>query len=74
MRTTHTLFYIRTSCLESQNEVLQDYVLRLALQMQAKTLSWDILSQHQQLSPSNQSIFASVESLIMKLLIVFLLS
>ena len=39
-----------------------------------KTLSWDILSQHQHLSPANQSVFASVESLMMKLLVGFLLS
>ena len=27
MSTTHTLFYISTSCLESENEVLQDYII-----------------------------------------------
>ena len=39
-----------------------------------KTLSLDILNQHQDLSPGNQSIVASVESLMVKLLMAFLLS
>ena len=39
-----------------------------------KTLSWDILNLHQHLSAANQSIFPSVESLMMKLLMAFLLS
>ena len=36
MNTTYALFYISTSCLESENEVLQDYVLRLSLQRQVQ--------------------------------------
>ena len=38
MSTTHTLFYVSTSCLESENEVLQDYVLRLPLQRQVQDI------------------------------------
>ena len=34
MSTTHTLFCISTSCLESENELLQKYVLRLSIQRQ----------------------------------------
>ena len=67
MSTTHALVYISTSYLESENEVLQDYLLRLSSRGKFKTLSWDILGQHQHLSPASQSIFASVESLMMKL-------
>ena len=66
--TTHALFYNSTSCLESENDMLQYYVLRLSLRGKFKTLPWDILSQHQHLSSANQSIFASVESLMIRLL------
>ena len=38
MSTTHTLFYISTSCLESENQVLQDYVLPLPLQRQVQQI------------------------------------
>ena len=60
MSTSHTLFYVSTSCIESENEVLQDYVLRLHLQRKVQ----DILGYSEPtstLSSSNQSIFASVE-------------
>ena len=33
---THALFYTSTSCLESENEVLQDYFLRLSVQRQVQ--------------------------------------
>ena len=36
--TTHTLFCVSTSCLESENKVLQDYVLRLSLQRQVQDI------------------------------------
>ena len=38
MSTTHTLFYISTSWLEFENEVLQEYVLRLPLQRQVQDI------------------------------------
>ena len=38
MSTTHTLLYVSTSCLESENEALQNYVLRLPLQMQVQDI------------------------------------
>ena len=38
MSTTHTLLYVSTSCLESENEVLQNYVLRLPLQTQVQDI------------------------------------
>ena len=65
MNTTHALFYISTSWLVSENEIMYCVFLSRG---KFKTLPQDILSQHQQLSPTNQSIFSSVESLMMKLL------
>ena len=38
MSTIHTLFYIVTSYLEFENEVLQEYVLRLPLQRQVQDI------------------------------------
>ena len=38
MSTTHALFYISTSCLESENEVLKDYLLRLPIQRQVQVI------------------------------------
>ena len=38
MSTTHALFYISASCHESENEVLQDFVLRLSLQRQVQDI------------------------------------
>ena len=40
----------------------------------SKTLPWDIWNQHQHLSPTNQSIFALAENLMMKLSMAFILS
>ena len=55
--TSHTLFDISTSCLEPENEVLQEYVLRLPLHRDKfKTLSWNILNQHQSTFISRKSI------------------
>ena len=39
MSTTHTLFYISTSYLESENEVLQKYVLRIPVQRQVQDIT-----------------------------------
>ena len=36
--TTHALFYISTSCLESENEVLQDYLLSFPPQRQVQDI------------------------------------
>ena len=69
--TIHTLFDISTSCLEPENKVLQEYVLRLPLDRDKfKTLSWDILNQHQSTFISRKSIDLCF---IMKLLMIFLL-
>ena len=38
MITTHNLYYISASCLESENEVLQKYVLRIPLQRQVQDI------------------------------------
>ena len=38
MSATHTLFYIGSSCLESGNEMLQDYVVRFPLQRQVQDI------------------------------------
>ena len=38
MSTTHTLFYISTSLIEFENEVLQEYVLRLPVQRQVQDI------------------------------------
>ena len=38
MSTTYTLFCVSTSCLESENKVLQDYVLRLSLHRQVQDI------------------------------------
>ena len=65
---THALFYISTSCLESENEVLQDYVSRLSLQRQIQDTILGYSKPKSTFNSRNQSIFASVESLMMKLL------
>ena len=75
MSTTHNLLYISTSCLGSENEVLQDYVLLLPFQ---RHVQGSILGYSEPtsifFSSAIQSIFALVESLMMKLLMALLLS
>ena len=74
MSTTHTLFYISTSCLESENEVLQKYVLRIPILKQVQDIILGYSEPASTFTSTNQSIFGSVESLMMKLLMAFILS
>ena len=62
--TTHALFYSSTSCLESENEMLQDYLLRLSFQRQVQ----DIILWYSETTSTFISSKSSVESLMMKLL------